>query len=157
FAEVLAPYLDRGVLALIGEATEDNLRTGVQRNEALRRLLEVVRCPEPSDEETRAILDARLAAAAQRHGLELSSSATVLDDVVDLSRVVSPSAARPGAAVALLEQVISARSERRTAGSIEGSEVIAALSRSTGMPVGLLDDRIAFDPAAVRAFFEDRV
>jgi ATP-dependent Clp protease ATP-binding subunit ClpC len=162
FAEEIAPYLERGELALIGEASDDNLRAGAQRSEILRRGFERVRLREPGPEETKNILRARLRDRAERDAIPYSASDQTLDDLLDLARVVAPAAARPGASVALLEQVVAAKSERAklepsASAAIDASEVVLALSRSTGLPAALLDDRIAFDAAQTRAFFEDRV
>lgn len=171
FAELLMPYLGRGVLALIGEATPETLRNGFDRNEMLRRVFEQIRLEEPSIEATREIVSERLAYSSRRDGVHYELAPVVLEGLLDYGRVASPEAARPGVAIQLLEQVIEERRRQREANSdavagtasreqlvrIDGSDITRALALSTGMPSALLDDEVPFDVGAARAFFEERV
>jgi ATP-dependent Clp protease ATP-binding subunit ClpC len=164
FADVLAPYLDRGELAIVAESTEDALRRGIDRHGALRRVLERVRVPEPSVEETRAIIRGRVQHMTAGETPPVVVPPAVLDQIIETAPLHGVGVAQPGAAARLGDQVVEQARDRRRASDapqgelvIEPSDVIGALARSTGMPRDLLDDRAPFDRARVRAFFEERV
>jgi ATP-dependent Clp protease ATP-binding subunit ClpC len=159
FADQLAPYLDRGELAILGEATDDGLGRGMDRHDVLRRLFERVRIKEPLPAEAARVVRERLAHAAARDGRSYETGPMVVEQILELGNLYAAGVARPGGAAKLADQVVALRREAGAPSDapIGSSEVIAALARSTGMPGSLLDDGVPFDRAAVRAFFEERV
>ncbi len=162
FADILAPYLDRGEIAIVAESTDDGLRRGMDRHGALRRVFERVRIGEPTPDATRAVVRGRISHASAAEPAPLVVPPAVLDQIVEASPLYAAGAVQPGAAARLTDQVLVGVRERLEKDAsadrvVDGSDVIAALARSTGMPRELLDDRAPFDAAQVRAFFEERI
>lgn len=147
-ASALAPYLEDGSVLLLGESTPKEYERGLGGEESLRRLFDPVKVPDADAEQTGAILRAISDAA----GAVIEDA--VLDGLRELCDHFLGHTARPGNAAVLLRAVI----EQADPGApVALRAVLEALSRSTGIPVDLLDDAQALDAGVVRAFFEGRI
>jgi ATP-dependent Clp protease ATP-binding subunit ClpC len=144
-ATALAPHIERGSIAVLGESTPEMFRGGLGSNAALRRLFQPVEVPAKSPEETRAVLRA----IAEAEGREVSDA--VVDRLMDLADAYLPGTAQPGRAVGLLRRLLDGP------GPLTPRAALETLSASTGVPVDLLDDDLPLEAAKVRAFFEARV
>jgi ATP-dependent Clp protease ATP-binding subunit ClpA len=148
-ATALAPYIERGQIAIIGESTVESFRKGLGAVRHLRRLFHAVQMQPADAGETRTILRA----VAIEAGADLSEP--LLERLVDLSDFYAASTVQPGRSVDLLRRVLSATTDR--ARSLTERDVLATISTSTGIPVDFLDDHTPLDRAKLRGFFEGRV
>ncbi|TWU03617.1 AAA family ATPase [Neorhodopirellula pilleata] len=138
-AAFLIPYLRRGELSVIAEATEDEV-------EAIRRLLpellgcfEIVRLEAVSDHRTRAILTTMFGQAERDHRLTIDRDASFL--IAQLMKRFCPAQAPPKPAIDLSRRLIqSAISDKRS--TISRADIIDAVTQRTGVPEMVLrDDR----------------
>jgi ATP-dependent Clp protease ATP-binding subunit ClpC len=161
FAEMMAPYIRRGDITVIGESTPTALQNGLDKDGVLRRLFHHVTLEPPVDAAVPKLLRHRIGELATRAGVDIVVPQDALDTVIDLSGTYYSGMAQPGRSVMLLEQVLEHRLERRDLPKdvieISTDDVIAGLARSTGLPDRLLNDRKPLDPTEVRGFFEERV
>ncbi|HXG08637.1 MAG TPA: AAA family ATPase [Gemmataceae bacterium] len=148
-ATMLAPYIERGDITILGESTPDAFRTGLGAVASLRRLFHAVELRPADAPQTRSILQkVRDEAAAD-------VSDAVLDRLTELADYYLTGTEQPGRAVGLLRRVLGARTPG--AGPVTERDILQTLSTSTGIPVNFLDDSVPLDRAQVRAFFEARV
>ncbi len=148
-ASALAPYIERGDLTILGETTVEAFRKGLGANRSLRRLFHAVEVQPCDAKETRIILQ-KVAEEA-----DAVVPDAVLDRLGELAEYFVAGTVQPGRSVGLLRKVLSLTSGRQ--GPITEQDVLQTISTSTGIPVGILDDAVAFDRASVKAFFEARV
>ncbi len=148
-ATMIAPHVESGAIAILGESTPEAFRTGLGDVTSLRRLFVPVELAEADAEETKAIL------RAVRDETGAPMADPDLDRLLDLAGMYLAGTAQPGRAVGLLRRVVEAHAGRP--GPIRARDVLATLATSTGVPVDLLDDDTPLDLARVRQFFEGRV
>jgi ATP-dependent Clp protease ATP-binding subunit ClpC len=145
-ATALAPHIERGDIAILGESTSEAFRRGLGAVRSLRRLFHAVEVRETGPPQTRAILQA----VRDEAGADVPEA--VLDRLVELADFYLAGTVQPGRAVGLLRRVLGG-----AAGPVTERHILNTLSTSTGIPADLLDDSIPLDRAKVRAFFEARV
>ncbi len=143
-ASNLAPYLERGELTLLGESTVEAFRKGLGANRSLRKLFHAVELPPADDAATRAILRA----VAEEAAVDVSDA--VLARLSELAEYFASGSVQPGRSVGLLRKVIGLTEDRP--GPITEQDILSTLAGSTGIPVELLDDRVALKRDAVRVF-----
>jgi ATP-dependent Clp protease ATP-binding subunit ClpC len=148
-ATALAPYIERGEVAVLGESTPEAFRSGLGAVGSLRRLFHAIEVREPSTAQTRAVLQ------AVRDEAGAIVPEPVVDRLVELADFYLAGTAQPGRTVGLLRRVLSAGAGRNE--PVSERDVLTTLSTSTGIPVDFLDDAVPLDRATVRAFFEARV
>lgn len=148
-ATALAPYIERGEIAILGESTPDAFRSGLGAVGSLRRLFHAIEVREPSAAQTRAVLQA----VRDEGGTDVPEA--VLDRLVELADFYLAGTAQPGRTVGLLRRVLGEGGGRDQ--PVSERDVLTTLSTSTGIPVDFLDDAVPLDRAGVRAFFEARV
>jgi ATP-dependent Clp protease ATP-binding subunit ClpC len=148
-ASALAPFIERGEIAIIGESTEAAFKKGLGANPSLRRLFQCVAIPPATNEETRAIL------GAVSQELYVQVEPTVLDRLCEFADFVNASAELPGRAVELLRRVAGRAIE--SGSPLRESDILDTIRATTGLPIELLDDTIPLDRVALREFFEARV
>lgn len=148
-ASALAPFMDEGSIFLLGESVPEEFERGLGANSSLSRLLDKVLVQETSPERTREIL------AAVRASEQSAMADEILSGVMELSSQFLSHISRPGSAVELLKAAIKA--EKESGSPPDFRDVLRILSKSTGIPVDLLDDAAPLDGAAVRAFFAAKI
>jgi ATP-dependent Clp protease ATP-binding subunit ClpC len=148
-ATMLAPYIERGDLTILGESTPDAFRTGLGAVASLRRLFHAVELRPTDPRETRLILEK----VRDEAGADVPDP--VLDRLMEVADYYLTGTAHPGRAVGLLRRVLGAKAP--VGGPVSERDVLQTLSTSTGIPVNFLDDNVPLDRAQVRAFFEARV
>ncbi|RMG11057.1 MAG: AAA family ATPase [Planctomycetota bacterium] len=165
FAGMLAPHLERGTLAIVGESTPQGIRRGLERNQRLARLFLRVDVQPTSATATLEVLErvgADLAQEFRASGTELCFEEGVFVAARDLAEDHLPGPAAPGNAVTLLREAAQGARGGRTAPAptrvrVGPRQVLEALSRFAGVPLRLLDDSLPLDLGEVRRFFAERV
>jgi len=144
-AAFLAPYLERGEMRMVAEATPDEL-------DACRRLLpgfvdlfQVLRVPELSGEAARDVLQ-RIAAAEGRR-LRKDDAEEMAAPVERLFRRFQPYRAFPGAAATFLRKLLDSGK----------GDPLEAFADATGLPTSLLRDEDALAREDVVEWFRGRV
>jgi len=148
-ATALGPYLEEGSVVVLGESTPEEFERGLGRISSLQRLFDRVLVSEASAEQTAAIL------RAVRDEEKLPVADQVLDHLQEAASQFFNHISRPGNAVAVLRAVI--QNARETGKPVVFRDVLESMSKSAGIPAGLLDDAVPLDQAEVRAFFEQRI
>ncbi|MCY1054910.1 AAA family ATPase [Nannocystis sp. SCPEA4] len=148
-ASMLAPYIERGNIAVLGESTTEAFRTGLGAINSLRRLFTPFEVSPTTPAETRAVLQAIADEAA------VAVSDELLERLVELTAFYFSAASEPGRSASVLRRVLADTASRRE--PLGERDVLAALSSSTGIPTAILDDAVPLDRAASRAFLESRV
>lgn len=149
-ATALAPRVEAGEIAILGEATPEAFRAGLGAIGSLRRLFHAIEVKEADTARTRDILE----------HMQREAGATVppkvLDRLLELADYYLAGTVQPGRAAGLLRRVLESGAGSGGA-SMKPRDVLRTLSASTGVPVDLLDDEVSLDIAGVRGFFEARV
>ena len=148
-ATALGPYLEDGSVVVLGESTPEEFERGLGRIPSLQRLFDRVLVNEASAEQTAAIL------RAVRDEEKLPVVDQVLDQLQEAASQFFNHISRPGNAVAVLRAVI--QNARETGQPVTFRDVLESMSKSAGIPAGLLDDAVPLDQGELRAFFEQRI
>jgi ATP-dependent Clp protease ATP-binding subunit ClpC len=148
-ATALAPHLESGAVTILGESTPEEFAMGLGRIGSLRRLFQTVEVAPADEAVTRRIVTS----VAEEAGADWSPAE--LDRFLELADYYFVATAQPGRAVGLLRVILETQPEIRA--SFSERRVLESISVSTGIPVGLLDDRAPLDLSEVRSFFESRV
>ncbi|MCK6445093.1 MAG: AAA family ATPase [Planctomycetes bacterium] len=145
-ASMLAPHLEDGSIAMVGESTPAQFTAGLGGIGPLRRLFLPIEVRPARPADALAVLQR----VAEERGRVLEPA--LLERIYEFSEMFLASAAQPGRAIRLLRDVLASG-----AAPLSTRDVLATISRSTGVPIDLLDDETALDLADVRGFFEKRV
>ena len=143
---MLAPAVEAGDIALLGEASSEAWLQGTRRDRTLRRLFQSVELQPVGGPATRAILTR----VADELGADLDAEA--IERLIELGDLYLPDVAQPGRAVGLLRRVVE-----KHGSAPDARAMLATLHDSTGVPIDFLDDAVPLDLDATRAFFEARV
>lgn len=162
-AALLRPALADGALQAIAECTPEELATVERENPRFLEAFTILDVPATTQTQTRALLARQAEALAARRGPRISPAA--LDEVERLHRRYATYSAAPGRVVRFLQNLLADAPHRRHARSpaavhdepCEPSDVIAAFSRETGLPLRMLDDRIPLVLEEVRGWLAERV
>lgn len=152
-SRVLRPYMERGELRLICEATEEMTAAINKLEPSFIATFHRVDVPEPDADTTREIL--RAAVRRIEGNLDLGFDDDAIQAALELTRRFEPYRALPGKAVRLLQETAQLTAEGAT--RIGREEVTRGFARRTGLPVAMLSDAVPLRTAEVRAFFEERV
>lgn len=183
----LKPYIERGELVLIGEATPESLggtrrlayggsEFALSADSSLYRLFTVVNVPELTSDQTLSVLMDYESEYGRRFGLELSPG--VAERVVELTRRFQAGMALPGKAVSLLVDVVSkatgiptpsawdlepepalfTKSVHLTGGArVTLPEVMETFSQITGLPEAVFSDSYSLRHDELRQSFCQRI
>lgn len=150
-AAFLIPYLERGELRLVAEATPAEV-------DACRRLLpglvdpfQIVRVPNFTPTEARGVLDLLLAEGARQRKIELAAG--IGDVVYRLFARFQPYAAFPGRCAVFLRRWLAAAAEQGV-GKLTPTDVLTRFQRETGLPERLLRDDIPLPYAEILGEFQ---
>ncbi|MCC7011262.1 MAG: AAA family ATPase [Planctomycetes bacterium] len=139
-ASMLAPHIESGALAVLGESTPEEFAAGLGRGASARSAWTQIDVPPATPERTLRILRA---ICAERR---VAASDALLERLLDYAEMLLPNAAQPGRAAGLLRRVLE--SSRRT--ELGVGDVLAELSRTSGVPTDLVDDEVALDLERLR-------
>jgi len=145
-ADFMRPWLAAGELLAIAECTPEELGRLEAQSPAVIAAFAQVLVPEADAATTRAVL------ADWRRGAKAAVDDAALDAVVELHRRFAAYSAAPGRPLRFLIDLVHER-----AALVDRPAVVAAFTRSTGIPALLLDDRVTLDTVAARTWFRARV
>ncbi len=143
-ATALAPHIERGEIAILGESTLESFRKGLGAVRSLRRLFHAVQLP-PADRGGDA--DHPASRRPSRPALDVPSRSSTGSWNWPTSTPPAPSSRAAPSACCAVCSVYAA--ERR--GPISERDILATISSSTGIPVDFLDDHVPLDRAEVRS------
>jgi ATP-dependent Clp protease ATP-binding subunit ClpC len=153
-AAFLVPYLARGELRVIAEATPAELDACRRLMPGLPDLFQIVRV-EPFDRAAAlSVIDKQLATAASGPGVEVERGTG--ERIVRLFRRFMPYAAFPGPASAFARQLVDAHA-REPEKVVSPAAVVDRFRRQTGLPELFLRDEITLARADVVNWFRARV
>lgn len=153
-SRVLRPYMERGELRLVCEATEEMVSAVNKREPSFIEAFHRVDLLEPDQDAAREILRAAARRMEVNHEVEFEESA--IDASLELTRRFEPYRALPGKAVRLLEETAQLTAVDG-ANHLGREQVARGFAQRTGLPLAMLSDEIPLRTAEVRAFFEERV
>ncbi|WP_309570967.1 AAA family ATPase [Deinococcus sp.] len=132
-ANLLKPALARGKLRVLGATTPAELRH-LEKDRALWRRFQTVDVPEPSEDDTLAILRGLAGRYAEHHGVIYTDGA--LDAAVRLSVRHLRDRFLPDKAIDVLDEAGAARSSGGLGGTIDTPDIEATVARMARVPVG---------------------
>ncbi|HZU96209.1 MAG TPA: HEAT repeat domain-containing protein, partial [Planctomycetota bacterium] len=160
FASMLAPYLERGEIAILGESTPEAFRRGLEREPPFRKLFQVIPVESMTHEAALAVLTgvARELAqeARERRGIELQVTDEAIALALDQGAAYFPGLARPGNGLKLLRESVTAALVSPTP-KLDPPLVTKTLAQLTGVPEVLINDELPLDIGSVRRFFSEHV
>lgn len=153
-AAFLVPYLQRGEIRLVSEATPTELDACRRLLPSFANLFQVVRLPEFTTE--KALLVLTRIAEINNQNLKVEFSANVINLIYRLFTRFMPYQKFPGKTTQFLTQVFEkAAKERKKEITVE--DVIESFIKLTGLPELFLRDEITLDFADVVSQFEKEV
>ncbi|MHC4898499.1 MAG: AAA family ATPase, partial [Planctomycetota bacterium] len=161
--DMLMPHIAAGTLVLIGEITPAQHERLLLEKPQLRVVMETLRCNALDQDKTLAL--ARQWCNAHRvKGDTPLVDETTLREAAQLSQQYRGDQATPGSLLDLLELARQSRApadpdaaDASPAEPIDLDEIFRTLSRLTGLPVSMLDDRQGLDLDSLRTHFGKRV
>ncbi|MFM8274974.1 MAG: hypothetical protein ACKODX_21945 [Gemmata sp.] len=153
-AAFLAPYLARGEMRMIAEATPSELDACRRLMPGLPDLFQLVRVEPFTRAAAVAVVDRQLEAAASGPGIEVARGTG--ERIVRLFRRFMPYAAFPGPASAFARQVVDqhVKQDKRP---VTPAAVVDAFRKQTGLPELFLRDEITLPREDVLNWFRSRV
>ncbi len=140
-ANILKPALARGDLMCIGATTHEEYRRAIAADPALDRRFRTIDIEEPSQADTKLILQGQKAKLEEHHGVLINSD--TLDAAINLSVRFLPDRRLPDKALDLLDEActrviirtVSPDENESGIPEVETENVAAVLSDWTGIPV----------------------
>lgn len=132
-ANLLKPALARGKLRVLGATTPAELRY-LEKDRALWRRFQTVEVPEPSEEDSIAILRGLAPKYAEHHGVTYTPDA--LEAAVRLSVRHLRDRFLPDKAIDVLDEAGASRSSAGKGGEIGTADIEATVARMARVPVG---------------------
>jgi ATP-dependent Clp protease ATP-binding subunit ClpA/protein subunit release factor B len=164
FASMIAPYLERGEVAIVGESTPEAFRRGLERDPPFRKLFQVVPVESMNAKDALEVVRGVAAEIVQdvreRRGIELAIEEESLTLALDHGESYFPGLARPGNGLKLLRETTGAALEARpapTSITVTPQLVTRTLATLTGVPEVLINDALPLDLAGVKRFFSEHV
>lgn len=153
--DMLQPAIESGALLLIGETRPSAADQLLAERPELTRLLEVARLDPPRDEELEAI--ARVWAEQLPADEAARMPASLLDEAVTLARHHLSALGMPAGVVRVLERTREVGADTAARAGYTHDDLLAAIAQLTGLPLDLLDERLALDTRALHRHFSSRV
>lgn len=153
-AAFLVPYLERGELRLIAEATPAELDACRRLMPGLPDLFQIVRVEPFERTAALAVIDKQLETAASGPGVEIERGTG--ERIVRLFRRFMPYAAFPGPASAFARQLVDTH-VRQGKKPVTPAAVVDLFRRQTGLPELFLRDEITLERDDVLNWFRSRV
>ncbi len=152
--DLLLPAIEKGEIVVAGETDPAAYERLLLAQPRLRGILEAVVFEPLPEGET---LDLARRWLAARGGE--AAPAAILRETLELARQYLGEHGAPGNLLELLELTLAARRApgARAAGALSTEELLATISRLTGLPLAMLDEQQVLDLTGLRGFFERRV
>ncbi|HSR42788.1 MAG TPA: AAA family ATPase, partial [Longimicrobiales bacterium] len=153
--DMILPHLEAGSIHLLGELRSQALEKLVQEQPRIRGVVETLRLPPMGSPQTLAL--ARAWSEAHGPNAEPLLSEETLREAYQLASQYLGDRAPPGNLLHFLTTIrnrLRASGEERT---ITTEDLLVTLSRLTGLPLGILDERRGLDLGKLQRFFEARV
>ena len=156
-AAFLRPYLERGELRMVGEATPAELDACRRLLPGFTDLFQIVRVPAFTRAEALAVLDK--VASVRLANLRIGFDKGVVETVHRLFARFQPYEAFPGRAAGFLRDLLdrAARAKSAEAAAVTVPMVLAEFVRRTGLPELFLRDDLTLERPAVLSAFESQV
>jgi ATP-dependent Clp protease ATP-binding subunit ClpC len=155
--DLLLPAMERGQLRMIGELSPQQLAQLLIARPTLRHLAKTVTLLSPSTATMRDLLERWRDAQATRIGAAVAD-ARALDEAQRMAAQYFPEQHEPGRTLRLLEEALQAATAAQPHALPLGADaLLRAISRRSGLPLDVIDDRQSLDLDALRAFFRKRV
>jgi ATP-dependent Clp protease ATP-binding subunit ClpC len=146
--DMLLPEIESGTIVVVGETTPRAYQKLLEQNPRASASFLGVRIAAMGDADTLALA---------KKWVSVRANERIADDVLaeawKLSSQYLAAQAAPGNILRLLELTI----ERVEDGAVGIDDVLATLTRTTGLPLDVLDERTPLDLSALRVHFEKRV
>jgi len=139
-AQALLGPLDRGKVQIIGATTTDQYEAYIAKDEALKRRFSPVPVREPTPEQTKEILEGivpTLESRFKESGMEVQFSKEALESIIELSSSYLLSERRPAKPKRWLI-LAGVEAHFRGKSRVEKEDVIAVVSRETGIPEDII-------------------
>jgi ATP-dependent Clp protease ATP-binding subunit ClpC len=153
-AAFLMPYLARGELRVVGEATPPELDACRRLLPGFAELFQIVPVRGFDRPAALAVIDRQLDAAASGRGIEVARGTG--ERIVRLFRRFQPYAPFPGPSSGFARELIEAQARDRRK-TVDPDDVIDRFRRRTGLPELFLRDELTLERAAVLDWFQSRV
>ena len=155
--DLLLPYIERGALQLLGESTIAAWTRVLTQRPRVEALITGLRVEPMGDADTLALVrdwGVQWRARLQRDVI----SDAVATEACELARQQFPERAEPGRTMELLKETLAAAQRVQPPSlPLDREQLLAALARSSGLPLEILDIGRALDVAEVRDYFARRV
>jgi ATP-dependent Clp protease ATP-binding subunit ClpC len=153
-ATFFMPYLQRGELRIVGEATPAELDACRKLAPGFVDLFQILKLEPFNRQQAISILNRVAANHARNLRIDIAEDVTVM--AYRLFNRFQPYQAFPGKAVAFLNELVD-RAARNRAGAVNADDVVAQFIRQTGLPEFLLLDELPLDYAAALDAFRQQV
>ncbi len=155
--DLILPHIESGALKIIAEVPVAAYEQLAQSHPKVRDALQAIRVDPLDDADTLEVARSWTIDRALPNGAPRATEGTLAESL-QLAKQYLSDRGGPGNVLGLLTVAVrrldaSGESVRQ----IGASDLLDALSEITGLPVAILDDSRALDPAALRAFFAQRV
>ncbi|MBN2491590.1 MAG: AAA family ATPase [Planctomycetes bacterium] len=157
--DTILPFLESGEIRVLGCIEPGGLEHLLQTKPGLKSVMDVVEVAALGEAQTLELARAWIGRQSREDHPPLLGEKT-LREAFQLARQYLLDQANPGGLLDFLKLTLQARSPERGAGvdpPITTDELLATLSRRTGLPPAILDERLDLDLEALRAFFHQRV
>ncbi len=153
-AAFLMPYLARGEVRLLAEATPAELDACRRLLPGFAELFQIVLVQPFERAAALAVIDKQLGTSASGPGIEIARGSG--ERIVRLFRRFMPYASFPGPASSFARELVEAHA-RLNKKSVTANDVVERFRRRTGLPELFLRDEITLERDAVREWFRVRV
>ncbi|CAM2010498.1 AAA family ATPase [Acanthopleuribacter pedis] len=151
-ASYFRPHINRGRLGVICECTPEQYALIEKKDPVLLQAFDRIDIAEPDANKLRRILAAAADPLTRRRGITIEAAAA--DRLVSLFRRFAGYSAQPRPALQLLQHLCL---EHRRGETLTDKAVLASFSRSSGLPLFILDRTQPMSLAETTAFFETAI
>lgn len=134
-SNIIKPFLAEGKLKLIGATTLHEYRKFMEKNRAMSRRFQIVKVPEPSDDEIYMILETEGKKLEKLYPVKFPKG--IINDIIKYSKEYIPYRFQPDKSLDILEQLFVNCTMKRKE-FIEKSDIREIISTMTGIPNEML-------------------
>ena len=156
--EMLLPYIEEGVIRLIGETHPAGLQRMANENKQINSLFEVIRVEPLGDEDTLTLAHQWAGSQLKDESASPVANKSTLKEGLNLVKQFLSDQETPGSLLNLLKLTwrrLHIANAKTT--SLNTDDLIVSLSQLTGLPQSIIDDRMDLDMAELHKHFQERV